>query len=116
MPENHQHNHLMMTHHAVRRFHQRVARDLAEDVAALRLHEALADPVELPLRHVLRSWCCVGRGRPRRERQRGARYMLAGSAVVAVVGGTVITTLRCLDVEDLATLLVWTVTGVWVEG
>lgn len=107
---------LMLTLHSVRRYQQRIEPGVAEDVAALRLHEATRRCVPLPMRQVLRDWLACGRKRPRRERQRGGSYYLCGQAVCAVRDDRIVTVLQRVGADELATLLTWALTGVWVEA
>ena len=95
-----------VTRHAVDRWRERVGLPLGL------LQPGLADAVDVPGRfigpHIARRW--TNRTDPR---ARGTSYRCSSSAVYIVWREKVLTIID-LEVDDLASVLVWTMTQMWV--
>lgn len=109
--------HWNVSHHAVQRWIERIG-NTSDSWGARRLIQIAADnSIGVPNRLATRLWVPekVDSAYTTVKRRHGFRYRLSGQAVLVMSGQTIITILKA-TAEDWATILVWQITGCWVDS
>ncbi len=102
-----------VSEHAIQRWIERIG-NTSNVVNARRLIEiAVNTSVLVPNRLASKLWVNRVFESVSAKRRLGMRYRLTGNAVLVMSGQTIITILIPSD-EDLATMCVWRLTGVWL--
>ncbi|MDB4278041.1 hypothetical protein N9917_00265 [Deltaproteobacteria bacterium] len=116
MSKNKKHRRQRVSHHACERWVERIEEGISTWQARTRIQRVMGRAVRIPNRHAGSRW--VHKHRPEADakfRKRGTRYYFSPNAVLVIGSKTSVVTVMPTTPEDVATVLVWAIMGLWMN-